>query len=229
MSFRQYSITNSNDLNHIENGRCPDYALYWDTVSNSKHWATEHDYFVGNGHDIDEESLHFREILSRRYQAGLGDVPIVFCDLDGVLADFEQGIINVTQKTSKELRPSFMWSMIHSSVDFFENLPWMPKGRDLWTQIRRYNPIILTGVPSSNKQITEQKMRWCARELGPDVEVITCASKNKSHYCLRGSILIDDRPDNMKPWTLKDGKFVLYEESKLEEVVDTINNLMHDA
>lgn len=34
---------------------------------------------------------------------------------------------------------------------------------------------------------------WCKRELGEDVPVITCMSRDKHTYCRPGNVLIDDR------------------------------------
>ena len=119
-----------------------------------------------------------------------------------------------------------MWGVINKSNDFFETLPWMPKGRELWTQIEKYNPIILTGVPRGNSTAIEQKIKWCQRELGPNIQVITCATKDKPNYCLTDSILIDDRTDNLNAWNDKGGKFILYDEEHLGSIVERITQHM---
>jgi hypothetical protein len=72
----------------------------------------------------------------------------------------------------------------------------------------------------------EQKRRWCARELGPDVHVITCSSKDKSNFCLANAILIDDRTDNLNAWNSKGGKFLLYDEEFTDKIVERINKHM---
>lgn len=38
-----------------------------------------------------------------------------------------------------------------------------------------------------------QQRKWCKRELGEDVPVITCMSRDKHTYCRPGNVLIDDR------------------------------------
>jgi hypothetical protein len=219
---RNYSITDEKDDSHISNGRCPNYALTWSTRDHHPHWPSNHDYFIGNGENISDETHELRHILSARLAAGIMTKHLIFCDLDGVLADFDQGIKNHFNKHIHELNPAVMWDAINKSESFFETLPWMPKGRELWEQIREYHPIILTGIPKGNCTASKQKIRWCQRELGPDVHVITCYSKDKPNFCLLKSILIDDRSDNLQPWNENGGKFILYHESHLHEIVKKI-------
>jgi|LauGreDrversion4_2_1035121.scaffolds.fasta_scaffold106977_3 hypothetical protein len=225
-SYRNYSITNKNDEDHIRNGRCPNYALEWQPISNRPHWPNGHNYFMGNGENIDDGSKELREALSKRLSEGIDSRHIVFCDLDGVLADFEQGVKNKFNKNVDEMNFGTMWGVINKSNTFFETLPWMPRGKELWSRIEQYNPIILTGVPRGNSSATQQKIRWCQRELGPNVHVITCATKDKPRYCMMNSVLIDDRTENLHAWNKLGGKFVLYHEDNLESIVERIDRHM---
>jgi 5'(3')-deoxyribonucleotidase len=222
---RNYSILNESDETNTNNGRCPDYALSWPHHAQIDHWPINHDYFIGNGQNMSNETHKLREILSARLAAGILTKSIIFCDLDGVLADFQKGVINKFNK-SDQLNSKLMWSTINKSNTFFETLPWMPKGRELWSHIKQYNPIILTGIPSYSRSAVEQKIKWCQRELGADIQVITCASKDKSKYCLPGAILIDDRTDNLDIWNEKGGKFILYREECLDEIIERIDRHM---
>lgn len=223
--LRQYSISNDIDSDNIENQRCPDYALNWNHESNQRHWKVGHDYFLGNGENI-TDNLELRKLLSEKLARGTLPKKIVFCDLDGVLADFEQGVLNRFNILPELLHPGVMWGVINKSHTFFETLPWMPKGRELWEQIKQYDPIILTGIPHSTTA-AEQKRRWCARELGSDVHVITCFSKDKPNYCISNAILIDDRKDNLSAWNYKGGKYILYDENNYDKVVDRIHKHMN--
>jgi 5'(3')-deoxyribonucleotidase len=146
----------------------------------------------------------------------------LYCDLDGVLADFEKGVHNKLNKYPEELNENMMWNVIRKSKTFYENLPWMPEGKALWERIKKYNPIILTGCPYNYPSAVEQKQRWCARELGPNIKVITCKTREKPNYCKRGDILIDDREIIMKEWIEKGGKYIHYKEGKLEAIMDEV-------
>jgi hypothetical protein len=224
--YRQYSITSSNDANAIENGRCPAYAVNWPLSENQLHWPQGHDYYIGNGENIND-NRELREILSKKLANSTHtNDKILFCDLDGVLADFEQGVFELFKKQTSEIPPPLLWSKINKSTTFFANLPWTKRGKELWEQIRDYDPIILTGVPPGNKTAAEQKRAWVQRELGTDVHIITCLSKEKPKYCLMNSILIDDLDKNENEWKVKGGKFLLYKEEKLEEIIEQITQYM---
>ena len=224
---RSYSMGNNEDLIHTSNGRCPNYALTWSQSYNRKHWPEGHDYFMGNGKNITDGTQQLREILSEKMVSDSLSKYCGFCDLDGVLADFEQGVKNKFKKSIEEIKPGLMWGVINKSSSFFESLPWMPKGRELWEQIKQYHPIILTGVPHGSSTASEQKIRWCQRELGPDIQVITCITKEKPKFCLPNSILIDDRTDNLNSWNNKGGKFILYDEDNLDAIIERIDRHMN--
>ena len=223
--LRQYSISCQNDSDNVQNKRCPEYALNWGHNSNQHHWSSGHDYFLGNGKNV-SDNLELRQILSEKLARGTLHKKIIFCDLDGVLADFEQGVMNRFNKTPDQLNPGVMWGVINKSTTFFETLPWMPKGRDLWEKIKKYDPIILTGVPRGSSTGADQKRRWCATELGTDIHVITCSTKDKPNFCITNALLIDDRTDNLNAWNEKGGKFVLYDEDYLDAIVERIDEYM---
>jgi hypothetical protein len=146
---------------------------------------------------------------------------ILYCDLDGVLVDFEQGVQNKLGKNPDELNKNMMWATLRKSPNFYDKLPWMPKGRSLWEAIKEYNPVILTGCPRGGWS-EEDKRSWCKRELGPNIKVICCETREKPNYCSEGDILIDDRDMIMDEWIKKGGKYVLYSESNLESNIEII-------
>jgi hypothetical protein len=49
--------------------------------------------------------------------------PTLFCDLDGVLCDFEAGVLSLTGKAPAQLTPAAMWSRLARSPEFckFDN------------------------------------------------------------------------------------------------------------
>ena len=146
---------------------------------------------------------------------------VLYCDLDGVLVDFEQGVINRLGKNPQELNRNMMWAVLRKTPNFYDKLPWMPKGRTLWEAIKDYNPVILTGCPRGGWS-EEDKRNWCARELGPHIKVICCDTREKPNYCSEGDMLIDDRDVIMNEWIKKGGKYVLYSETNLESNIETI-------
>ena len=97
--------------------------------------------------------------------------PIIFCDLDGVLVDFNRGIYRLLRKDASKLYQTKsgikrLWSAVSRSPKFFEKLHWTSDGRELWQSIYHLQPDILTGVPNSKPHdVGREKYRWCQREL----------------------------------------------------------------
>jgi hypothetical protein len=225
---RNYTMTNPNDENHTLNGRCPNYALSWNIKQNNLHWRINDDYYIGNGNNINDGTKELREILSDRLAKGINTKNLLFCELDGVLSDFEKGVENTFNKNICELTQQKLWNSINKSSTFFESLPWTSKGKELWEEIKDYHPIIFTRVPPDYSNITEQKIRWCQRELFPDVRVITYLTKYKPNYCYDRTVLIDDRQDSIKDWENNGGKGILYDETNLKENLERIHSYMDD-
>lgn len=136
----------------------------------------------------------------------------LFVDLDGVLVDFERGF-EILHKVHPDSVPmGRMWQLINSRERHWHDLPIMPGAMRLWARIAHHNPTILTGAPAGGfKAADEGKREWVARELGPDIEVITCLSKNKiNHMISPGDILVDDLLKNCTRWEEAGGVAIHY-------------------
>ncbi len=96
---------------------------------------------------------------------------VVFCDLDGCLVDFDGGVEQLTGMHPRDAVGSpedstRMWECIEAEQSFYQTLPWMPDGRQLWrflTDVTRRHadefepPIILSGLPRFVEQATRGK------------------------------------------------------------------------
>jgi hypothetical protein len=142
----------------------------------------------------------------------------LFVDLDGVLVDFDRGVRSVTGKRPDEQSPRQMWPQLARADRFYETLSWTADGRRLWDAVRDLSPTILTGLPMGT-WAEPQKRAWCRRELGPDVPVITCMSRDKGregrHATPEGvtPVLIDDRERLAESWIEHGGVFVHHQDA----------------
>ena len=131
----------------------------------------------------------------------------LFLDLDGVLADLDRGVQEVTGNRPEELPLKTMWAALSRASRFFETLAFMHDAEALWRFCEPHRPTILTGLPLGN-WAADQKRRWVANMLGKDVRVITCMSRDKHRYSGPGHVLVDDRADLREAWERAGGAFV---------------------
>ena len=150
----------------------------------------------------------------------------IYCDLDGVLSDFDKRAREVCRRNIDQITPQQMWADLASSQNFFSTLPWMKDGPMLWEFLSslaspsqqdaqiKVSLFILTGLPGGRygKTAKRQKKAWCSKHLGLSTDkVITCKSSEKSSYCKgKQCILIDDRVRNGEQWVETGGQFVFH-------------------
>ena len=144
----------------------------------------------------------------------------LFVDLDGVLADFDHGVEELTGSRPAQLSPKAMWPRLARTPAFYARLPWAQDGPELWQRVAPLDPVILTGLPRGN-WAKPQKLAWCERELGPEVPVITCMSREKADRAVEWiaehrngtadrvtPVLIDDREKLREAWEAAGGIFI---------------------
>ena len=133
----------------------------------------------------------------------------LFVDLDGVLANFDEKVKEITGKYPNELKLKDMWRQISPPryEDFYYKLDFMPDAHQLWNYVKKYEPTILTGLPLGN-WAKGQKVRWVGEHLGWQTKVITCMASDKYKESGEGHILIDDRIKAEKPWVNAGGIFI---------------------
>ena len=145
----------------------------------------------------------------------------IYCDLDGVLVDFEKGYEEASDKPMSDAgKGAEFWEPIHKmGAAFWANLKWLPDGHELWDHIKPYNPIILS-APSQDESSREGKELWKKNNL-PDVKMILTPAKFKQRYATNKSkILIDDMKKNIDQWEERGGTGILH-----TSAADTIKQL----
>ena len=145
----------------------------------------------------------------------------IFCDMDGVLVDFDKGYHKLTGRhiTGQFFTDNHFWDPINNAgYDFWINLEWLPDGKDLWNYISKYNPQILS-APSRQNDSRVAKHDWVEREL-PGTKLLLRSAKHKKDFAAPNHILIDDRPDNIEGWIGAGGIGILHTSAQ-----DTIEQL----
>jgi FMN phosphatase YigB (HAD superfamily) len=125
----------------------------------------------------------------------------IYCDMDGVLVDFDKGYKELTGKdiAGQHFNDTDFWDPINKAgYDFWINLEWMKDGKRLWNYIQKYNPELLS-APSRQNDSRVAKHDWVNREL-PGVHLILRSAKHKKDFAAPNHILIDDRIDNIQGW-----------------------------
>ena len=144
---------------------------------------------------------------------------IIFCDMDGVLVDFDKGYEDMTGKHTKhvELQNSkAFWDNLHQSLedkdlteyDYWKNLDWMPDGQELWNYLKPYHPYILT-APSLDPGSKQGKKEWVERLSGMK-KLYFKPAKFKHEFSGKNRILIDDRADTITNWNAQGGIGILH-------------------
>lgn len=137
----------------------------------------------------------------------------LFLDLDGVLADFDKHYYNLFGykpiKNTKNKQEKVNWKLIEKADRFFYNLPLMEDALELWDYCKKYNPIIITGLPTSVESAAKDKIEYVKDNLNYD-KIICCKAKNKCLYGNSGDILIDDTKKYMLDWINMGGIWITH-------------------
>ena len=157
----------------------------------------------------------------------------IFCDLDGVLCDFDRGVENASGGRCKEdMSVDEMWDVVRSTPKFFAGLEWTADGKQLVEFLWQLcfdggaapKLTILTGLPFGKlgKLAAKHKLDWVKKHISAifksrnnehstniALDVVTCLSRQKGEFSGSGCILIDDRPELCRSeWERDGGVFV---------------------
>lgn len=172
---------------------------------------------------MDLATKEFMKMCNSLFENKTGEFQI-YCDLDGVLADFRKKCINAIgiDPNDKNKEDEF-WEKLKAygkqGNKIWEDLDMMPDGMDLWNFIKPFNPIICTASGGFSKAKNE-KEAWVSSNLGDPRTIVVAHSKDKSEHATEKSILIDDQEKSINPWILKGGIGILH-----ISAADTINKL----
>ena len=160
--------------------------------------------------------------------------PIVYLDMDGVLADFFAALAKFSGVAHwKQLDKAELQSQLDKMVgtDFFANIP---KTKTCDTIVKmavtfagKYS-INSSPLRNDNKNSGEMKKVWIRKNLSPQPETIIITGRKESYAVKNGvpNILIDDRPANLEKWKARGGYAIRYQadEDSLDVIVNGFKN-----
>jgi len=146
----------------------------------------------------------------------------IYCDMDGVLADFEARFEHfvglspdeyrkeIAKKYGEKQVDKMFWDLIDTQIGvrFWRGIPWMPGGQQLWDYIKKFNPDLLS-APSYEESSKIGKHLWVKRNI-PGTKLILRSAERKQEFATPDSILIDDRTDNIERWRNAGGVGILH-------------------
>lgn len=165
----------------------------------------------------------------------------MFCDMDGVLVDFEGGtekILGRPWDSYKGKERDERNRLCFEREGFWENLEPMPGWEKLWAHIEPYNPPILTAIPRGEgggpaspraaQLAQEGKFEWCQKYLGIPKERFFCVMASQKQLfatsvydkLVVNNTLLDDTHQNIVEWQRNRGHGVLH-----TDVDDSIKKL----
>ncbi len=134
----------------------------------------------------------------------------LFCDLDGVLADFDGHYKRVFGVDPRDSTTRINWRAMRDHKDFFAGISLLSDAHVIWSWIEHHHPVILTGIPNSIPEAAQNKKDWVAKYISPEVEVICCRSEDKWMHALEGDVLIDDREQYKHLWLDMGGVWITH-------------------
>jgi len=149
----------------------------------------------------------------------------IFCDMDGVLTDFDKqlylftGIKGGREYEKKKGTEAFWDEIDKGGLKYWSEMPWMPDGKKLWNYIKDKNVRILSSPARTIPESSKGKRIWVKKNLG-SVELLLRQAKNKQEFAKKNAILIDDMDENIKQWKAKGGIGILH-----KSAADTIKKL----
>ena len=148
----------------------------------------------------------------------------IFFDMDGVLADFDRGVVELCNMQpipqGKEWKPGMdepMWAKVREIDHYYDKLEIMPGAKEMFDTIyEKYADKceILTGIPKPKRGILtagEDKINWIRRLFSGDIVINIVYREQKPDYCSgKDCILIDDLEVNIEEWEKMGGTGIVH-------------------
>ena len=175
------------------------------------------------------------------YTEQMKEEPIVYVDMDGVLADFFGGVEKLygvehwKELTSNKDEGGLKQEVINriTGTDFFATLPEFPTADQLIAMVKKFTggtfSILTSPLRGDHENSTKYKKIWITQHIANPEQVIVTGRKEayaKDKASGTPNILIDDRPTNIERWQNAGGYGILYQANRdqLTKVQQALND-----
>ena len=154
----------------------------------------------------------------------------IYCDMDGVLCDFDNRFEFYTGMSFDEYKIKYGDKKAYDKIseigeNYWANMKWENNGEKLWKIIKIHNPYILSS-PGYFTGAKEGKLKWIKKNLGiPESRVIFKQAKDKKDEAGKNHILIDDLPSSITDWKNAGGIGIEYNSSNPESAYNKLEEL----
>ena len=170
--------------------------------------------------------LYNKQLYNKHMTEQSNVKPIVYLDMDGVIADFFGGVERLygvdhwkqlTSDKTKDLRQDVIDRI--AGTDFFAHLPKFSTADTLIEMIKKFTSgqysILTSPLRGDTENSGYYKKVWIGKNIVKPDEIIVTGRK-ETYATKNGvpNILIDDRPINIEKWQSKGGYGILYQANK---------------
>ncbi len=136
---------------------------------------------------------------------------MIFCDMDGVLTDFDGEFERRFGIPPHALPRPDLWEKVLTTPNYWYDLPKHQGADRLISYLGRFGYTILTGLPAYGYDKAEKEKRlWLKKNYNKEDNVICCLSKDKQNFGTPADILIDDLAKNIACWEAMGGIGILH-------------------
>ena len=223
------------------------------SASKAREWALkgqEHEFskIVMGGdagkvlYDKIQDALGIKVAMNNEklYNEEMEEKPIVYIDMDGVMADFFGGVeklygVDHWKELNSDKTKDLKQEVINriSGTDFFATLPEFSTTDQLITMVKKFTggtfSILTSPLRGDHENSGKYKKLWISQHIeNPAQTIITGRKESYAKNKASGTpnILIDDRPVNIDRWQNAGGYGILYQANRdsLTKVQEGLNS-----
>lgn len=148
---------------------------------------------------------------------------VFFMDMDGVITDFVGStlkLFGIEYKANEwpkgqygidiamKIDDSDMWDRINKCEGFWENLPLLPEGLELYNKLSEIGEVVFLTSPNRDPKGSSGKVAWLLDRFG--IKFRNYILTSQKHLCAGNGILIDDYDDKVDKFREAGGWSILY-------------------